>query len=252
MRTTFSSIACCRQRWTTPETPGHSSADGGLDSNPLVVLGIDNRHLVAWTTRVAPREWFDETVRTAATEVWGYVTGRSDEFAVTLRLPTEDEVLASETSNLLRGSDLYDYAVDSHLAPAAEEILAAEVLPFGAGLSADRVESAVRQVVSKGWFDARVADAGAAFVPYATGSERGFDVRMDLAELGPAATAEYKLLLYDTGAYDALYDSIVEPAVRALHGERIELAPGVVALHRRRGDGHSGRGQGAVGERRSR
>ena len=160
------------------------SADGTLDSNPLVVLGISNRHLVAWTTRVVPREWFDETVRTAATEVWGYVIGRSDEFAVTLRLPTEDEVLSSETSNLLKRSDLYDYAVDSHLAPAAEEILAAEVLPFGAGLSAARVESAVRQVVSKGWFDDRLADAVAASVPYATGSERGFDVRMDLAELG--------------------------------------------------------------------
>ncbi len=203
------------------------SADGTLASNPLVVLGVSNRHLVAWTAKVAPREWFDETVRSAATEVWGYVTGSSDEFAINLRLPTDDAVLASETSTLLKRSHLYDYAVDSHLAPAAEEILAAEVLPFGAGLSAARAESAVRQVVSKAWFDARVADAVTAFVPYATGSERGFDVRMDLAELGPAATAEYKLLLHDTGAYDSLYDSIVEPAVRALHGERIELAPGV-------------------------
>ena len=226
------------------------SVDGTLDSNPLIVLGISNRHLVAWTTSVAPREWFDETVRTAAKEVWAYVIGRSDEFAVTLRLPTEDEVLASETSNLLRHSHLYDYAVDSHLVPAAEEILTAEVLPFGSELSTARVESAVRHVVSKGWFDARVADAVTAFVPYATGSERGFDVRMDLAELGPAATAEYKLLLHDTGAYDSLYDSIVEPAVLALNGERIELAPGVL-LHTEdvvTAIRDSGRGQWARGE----
>ena len=206
------------------------SADGALDSNPLVVLGVSNRHLVAWTTRVVPRAWFDETARASATDVWKYLTGISDEFTINLRLPIEDDVLTSETSTLLRRSHLYDYAVDSHLAPAAEEILAAEVLPFGSGLSPARVESAVRQVVSKAWFDARVADAVAAFVPYATGSENGFEVRMDLAELAPVATAEYKLLLYDTGAYDSLYDSIVEPAVLVLHGERIDLAPGV-ALH---------------------
>ena len=206
------------------------STDGTLENNPLVVLGVSNRHLVAWTTRVAPRDWFDETARASATDVWKYLIGHSDEFTINLRLPIEDDVLLSETSALLRRSHLYDYAVDSHLAPAAEEILAAEVLPFGSDLSAARVESAVRQVVSKAWFDARVADAVAAFVPYATGSENGFDVRMDLAELAPVATEEYKLLLYDTGAYDSLYDSIVEPAVLALHGERIDLAPGVT-LH---------------------
>ena len=206
------------------------SADGTLDSNPLVVLGVSNRHLVTWTTRVVPRDWFDENARASATDVWRYLIGLSDEFTVHLRLPIEDDVLVSETSTLLRRSHLYDYAVDSHLAPAAEEILAAEVLPFGSDLSAARVESAVRKVVSKDWFDARVADAVSAFVPYATGSENGFDVRMDLAELGPVATEEYKLLLYDTGAYDSLYDSIVEPAVLTLHGERIDLAPGVV-LH---------------------
>lgn len=206
------------------------STDGTLENNPLVVLGVSNRHLVAWTTRVVPRKWFDETARASATDVWKYLTGVSDEFTINLRLPIEDEVLTSETSTLLRRSHLYDYAVDSHLAPAAQEILAAEVLPFGSDLRAARVESAVRQVVSKGWFDARVAEAVAAFVPYATGTENGFEVRMDLAELGPAATAEYKLLLYDTGAYDSLYDSIVEPAVLTLHGERIDLAPGV-SLH---------------------
>lgn len=206
------------------------STDGTLENNPLVVLGVSNRHLVAWTTRVAPRDWFDETARASATDVWKYLIGHSDEFTINLRLPIEDDVLTAETSALLRRSHLYDYAVDSHLAPAAEEILAAEVLPFGSDLSGARVESAVRQVVSKAWFDARVADAVATFVPYATGSENGFDVRMDLAELAPVATAEYKLLLYDTGAYDSLYDSIVEPAVLALHGERIDLAPGVT-LH---------------------
>ena len=206
------------------------STDGTLENNPLVILGVSNRHLVAWTARVVPRDWFDQTARASATDVWKYLTGVSDEFTINLRLPIEDDVLTSETSTLLRRSHLYDYAVDSHLAPAAEEILAAEVLPFGSDLSAARVESAVRQVVSKAWFDARVEDAVAAFVPYATGSENGFDVRMDLAELAPAATAEYKLLLYDTGAYDSLYDSIIEPAVLALHGERIDLAPGV-ALH---------------------
>ena len=226
------------------------STDGTLDSNPLVILGVSNRHLVAWTTRVAPRDWFDETARESATDVWKYLTGITDEFTINLRLPIEDEVLASETSTLLRRSHLYDYAVDAHLAPAAEEILAAEVLPFGADLSAARVESAVRQVVSKAWFDSRVADAVTAFVPYATGSERDFDVRMDLADLGPAATAEYKLLLYDTGAYDSLYDSMVQPAVLALHGERIDLAPGltlyaddVVAAIRDAGEGQWARGE---------
>ena len=206
------------------------SMDGTPDGNPLVVLGVSDRHLVAWTARVAPRDWFDQTVRTSALEVWAYMTGRGDQFAITLRLPTDDAVLASETSALLKRSDLYDYAIDSRLAPAAEEALAAGVLPFGADLSAARVESAVRQVVSKAWFDARIPDAVAAFIPYATGSDDGFDVRVDLAELGPAATAEYKRLLFDTGAYDSLYDSIVEPAVQTLHGERIDLAPGV-ALH---------------------
>ena len=206
------------------------SSDGTLESNPLVVLGVSNRHLVAWTARVAPRAWFDEAVRVSGMEVWAYLTGRSDEFAITLRLPTDDAVLASETSALLKRSDLYDYAVDSRLAPAAEEALAAGVLPFGEDLSAARVKSAVRQVVSKAWFDARIPDAVDAFVPYATGSDNGFDVRVDLAELGPAATAEYKRLLFDSGAYDSLYDSIVEPAVWTLHGERIDLAPGV-ALH---------------------
>ncbi len=226
------------------------SADGTLDSNPLVVLGVSNRHLVAWTTRVAPRDWLDETARTSATDVWKYLTGVSDEFTINLRLPIEDDVLISETSALLRRSHLYDYAVDSHLAPAAQEILAAEVLPFGSELSAARVESAVRQVVSKAWFDARVAEAVAAFVPYATGTEDDFEVRMDLAELGPDATAEYKLLLHDTGAYDSLYDSIVEPAVLALHGERIDLAPGV-SLHTEdvvTAIRDAGRGQWARGE----
>lgn len=226
------------------------STDGTLKNNPLVVLGVSNRHLVAWTTRVVPRDWFDETARASATDVWKYLTGISDEFTIDLRLPIEDEVLTSETSNLLKRSHLYDYAVDSHLAPAAQEILAAEVLPFGSDLRAARVESAVRQVVSKAWFDARVAEAVAAFVPYATGSEDGFEVRMDLAELGPAATAEYKLLLYDTGAYDSLYDSIVEPAVLALHGERIDLAPGV-SLHTEdvvTAIRDAGRGQWARGE----
>ncbi len=226
------------------------STDGTLKNNPLVVLGVSNRHLVAWTTRVVPRKWFDETARASATDVWKYLTGISDEFTIDLRLPIEDEVLTSETSALLRRSHLYDYAVDSHLAPAAQEILAAEVLPFGSDLRAARVESAVRQVVSKAWFDARVAEAVAAFVPYATGTENGFEVRMDLAELGPAATAEYKLLLYDTGAYDSLYDSIVEPAVQALHGEQIDLAPGV-SLHTEdvvTAIRDAGRGQWARGE----
>lgn len=226
------------------------SADGTLESNPLVVLGVSNRHLVAWTTRVAPRDWFDETARASATDVWKYMTGASDDFTINLRLPIEDAVLISETSNLLKRSHLYDYAVDSHLAPAAQEILAAEVLPFGSDLSAARVESAVRRVVSKAWFDARVAEAVATFVPYATGSENGFEVRMDLAELGPVATAEYKLLLYDAGAYDSLYDSIVLPAVLALHGPRIDLAPGV-SLHTEdvvTAIRDAGRGQWARGE----
>ena len=202
-------------------------ADGSLDGNPLVLLGVSNRDVVAWTVKVASQEWFDETLRTSATEVWEYVTGRSDEFAVSLRIPTDEAVLASETLTLLKRSDLYDYAIESHLAPAAEDLLASDVLPFGAGVNSTRVESAVRQVVTKAWFDARITDAVAAFVPYATGSERGFDVRMDLAELGPVATAEYKRVLFDTGAYNSLYDSVVEPAVWAVHGERIDLAPGV-------------------------
>ena len=226
------------------------STDGTLENNPLVVLGVSNRHLVAWTTRVVPRKWFDETARASATDVWRYLTGVSDEFTISLHLPIEDDVLTAETSALLKRSHLYDYAVDSHLAPAAQEILAAEVLPFGSDLGAARVESAVRQVVSKGWFDDRVSEAVAAFVPYATGTEDDFEVRMNLAELGPAATAEYKLLLYDTGAYDSLYDSIVEPAVLALHGERIDLAPGV-SLHTEdvvTAIRDAGRGQWARGE----
>ena len=202
-------------------------ADGSLYGNPLVLLGVSNRDVVAWTVKVAPQEWFDETLRTSATEVWEYVTGRSDEFAVSLRIPTDEAVLASETLTLLKRSDLYDYAIESHLAPAAEDLLASDVLPFGAGVNSMRVESAVRQVVTKAWFDARVTDAVSSFTPYATGRESGFDLRVDLAELGPVATAEYKRVLFDTGAYNSLYDSVVEPAVWAVHGERIDLALGV-------------------------
>ena len=198
-----------------------------FDANPLVELGVNNDDLVAWAIAMAPRDWFDAALRQASLEVWSYMVGGADEFSVTLRSPVNDALLASETAALMRQTDLYDYAVEKLMAPAVNDFLASETLPFTGSVRPARVESAVRDVVSEDWFYARAEEAVYTVAPWIVGRESGFDFRIDLAELGPAATEEYRLLLREAGAHESLYDQIVSPGAKSTLGEATELAPGV-------------------------
>ena len=198
-----------------------------FQGNPLVALEVANDDLAAWAVAMLPRDWFEATTRESAIEVWAYLSAGSDGFAVTLRPGVDDDVIASESVALLRKSGVYDYLANTRLTPLLADALAAEALPFANVPRTARLETAVRRVLPREWFDEQSLAIIYEVAPYLTGRADGFRIHVELYDRARLALEEFKLLLDESGSYDALYEAIVEAVSEAAVGEGVVFAPGV-------------------------
>ena len=198
---------------------------GELSQNPLVALNLSTAEIVTSLNTAIPPEWVQSIVEQLLDELGSYVTGRSDEFEVTIQAGDQVLVMVGELSSLMRRADFYNFMFEDLVNPAIEDVLADE-LPLGLTVTTEQLESSVRSVVTREWIENQVDATLDEVTPYFIGRSDEFEIRLVLEDRIAIAIAEVKRLLLETDTYDLLYDEVVEPLIIEFVGESIDLPLG--------------------------
>ena len=81
------------------------------------------------------------------------------------------------------------------------------------GVSPDRIEQAVMNAVTADWLQAQVESSLDELTPYILGETGAFDMHLEISEIARRGSDKAKVLLQEAGAYDILYEKVLEPAI---------------------------------------
>ena len=181
-----------------------------LSENPIVTTGLATEDIVASVNRAVPPEWVQGLVEQSFDQSGRYLTGESDEFAVTVRAGEQVAILVEEVRYLLRKADAYNLLYDELVTP-------------------DRLVSAIRVVAPPDWVQAQVEHVLDEVTPYLVGERDTFEISVNLSdERVRTALEEIKKLLREVDAYELLYPEVVEPAVLDNLDDAVELQYGII------------------------
>lgn len=197
-----------------------------LDENPLVTFGLSTERIVSSLNRALPPEWVQAQVEQAFDELGRYIAWERDTFEIKIDAGDQARTMVSEIKSLLSDADAYTLLFEEVIDSAIEDAVAEE-LPLGLDISGGRVVESVRRVVPPEWVRAQVEAALDEVTPYFTGERDTFEVRVELSDRVDIALDEVKDLLRETDAYDLLYDEVVEPQVKKILGDTVDLPLGL-------------------------
>ena len=92
-----------------------------LEDTPLLASGLTTDRIVSGINRALPLAWLQETVEDVVEEFGGYITGRSDDFTLTLRADERVDVVAAEMKALLVEADASRLLYERVLIPRVGE-----------------------------------------------------------------------------------------------------------------------------------
>lgn len=180
-----------------------------------------------------PPEWVQEQVETVIRQGVPYVTGSTDEFTVPVPVADRVDALGRSISRELEQGDAYDILFDDLIAPVLDQRLTdledaqTGKLPLGITIASEDIVAAVRAVLPPDWVRDTVDNNVAQIVPYLTGESEHFTLSVPVDDRITAMVPAMKQLLRDAGAYDLLFDQVIQTLVGDNLGQAIELPFGI-------------------------
>ena len=205
-----------------------TKAGDKVEDTPLLDSGLTTDRIVAALNRAVPPDWLQEAVERNIDELGGYLTGRSDDFTLSIATDERADVLLAELRALLQEADAYGVLYERVLVPRIEDTAAdwpRERLPFGVEVSDERIVEAARAVLPPEWAREQGQRMFDEVAPYVKGDTDEFVISVPLADRVDIAAAEVKDILAESPAYDLLYDEVIAPEMLKELGDTIDGLP---------------------------
>lgn len=199
-----------------------------IEDTPLLDSGLTTERLVSALNRAVPPEWLREAVERNIDEIGAYVTGRSDDFTLSIATDERADDLFDELRALLDESDAYSILHERLLVPEIEEAAADWTrygLPFGIEVSEERIAAAARAVLPPEWARLQGRSIFDQAAPYLKGDTDELAISVSFSDRVDIAAEEVKDILAESPAYGLLYDEVIAPEIAEHLDETIEGLP---------------------------
>ena len=197
------------------------------NSNPIIEQsGLSDEIIITSINEIIPPEWLQSNFESTVKGVGDYVTGRSDEFTISIPVDERVQAASNQITFILNESDLYKLVMENQVRPVVSEASKSE-LPFDVSVNEDQLMASIQKIISKAWLTGQIDSVLGEVVPYAVGAEDTFAVIVTVDDRVEVAVAEVKALLAEANAYEALFEGSIAPNISSSIGNSAKLPYGV-------------------------
>ena len=197
------------------------------NSNPIIEQsGLSDEIIITSINEIIPPEWLQSNFESTVKGVGDYVTGRSDEFTISIPVDERVQAASNQITFILNESDLYKLVMENQVRPVVSEASKKE-LPFDVSVNEDQLMASIQKIISKAWLTGQIDSVLGEVVPYAVGAEDTFAVIVTVDDRVEVAVAEVKVLMAEANAYEALFEGSIAPNISSSIGNSAKLPYGV-------------------------
>ena len=166
------------------------------------------------------------TFESTVTGVGDYVTGKTDEFTISIPVDERVQAASNQITFVLNESDIYKMVMENQVRPVVSEASKNE-LPFDVSVNEDQLMGSIQKIISKAWLTGQIDSVLGEVVPYAVGSEDTFSIVVKVDDRIEVAVAEVKSLMAEANAYEALFEGSIAPNISSSIGNSAKLPYGI-------------------------
>ena len=197
------------------------------NSNPIIdQSGLSDEIIITSINEIIPPEWLQSNFESTVTGVGDYVTGRSDDFIISIPVDERVQAASNQITFILNESDLYTLVMENQVRPVVSQASKNE-LPFDVSVNEDQLMGSIQKIISKAWLTGQIDSVLGEVVPYAVGAKDTFAVVITVDDRIEVAVAEVKFLLAEADAYEALFEGSIAPNISSSIGNTAKLPYGV-------------------------
>ena len=196
------------------EYPVKTGTDRSDESTADVILPVILEEAPESLRAVVPPEWLQEQVEQVIDQLGGYLTGRQDEFHISVPLRERAIALSQEVQRLLPYDTLYDQVMLKLVRPGIDEALeSGDAAPFGTQVTTDEVAASLERVFPKDWVRAQADAVLPQVTAYMVGDQDSMTIRIALDERADAALEEIKTLLRKADDFEIVFEGAINPVL---------------------------------------
>ena len=197
------------------------------NSNPIIdQSGLSDEIIITSINEIIPPEWLQSNFESTVTGVGDYVTGKSDDFTISIPVDERVQSASNQITFILNESDLYKLVMENQVRPIVSQASKNE-LPFDVSVNEDQLMGSIQKIISKAWLTGQIDSVLGEVVPYAVGAKDTFAVVITVDDRIEVAVAEVKFLLAEANAYESLFEGSIAPNISSSIGNTAKLPYGV-------------------------
>ena len=197
------------------------------NSNPIIEQsGLSDETIVSSINTIVPPDWLQSNFESTVTGVGDYVTGKTDEFTISIPVDERVQAASNQITFVLNESDIYKMVMENQVRPVVSEPSKNE-LPFDVSVNEDQLMASIQKIISKAWLTGQIDSVLGEVVPYAVGSEDTFSIVVKVDDRIEVAVAEVKSLMAEANAYEALFEGSIAPNISSSIGNSAKLPYGI-------------------------
>ena len=197
------------------------------NSNPIIEQsGLSDETIVSSINTIVPPDWLQSNFESTVTGVGDYVTGKTDEFTISIPVDERVQAASNQITFVLNESDIYKMVMENQVRPVVSEASKNE-LPFDVSVNEDQLMGSIQKIISKAWLTGQIDSVLGEVVPYAVGSEDTFSIVVKVDDRIEVAVAEVKSLMAEANAYEALFEGSIAPNISSSIGNSAKLPYGI-------------------------
>ena len=197
------------------------------NSNPIIEQsGLSDETIVSSINTIVPPDWLQSNFESTVTGVGDYVTGKTDEFTISIPVDERVQAASNQITFVLNESDIYKMVMENQVRPVVSEASKNE-LPFDVSVNEDQLMASIQKIISKAWLTGQIDSVLGEVVPYAVGSEDTFSIVVKVDDRIEVAVAEVKSLMAEANAYEALFEGSIAPNISSSIGNSAKLPYGI-------------------------
>jgi len=197
------------------------------NSNPIIEQsGLSDETIVSSINTIVPADWLQSNFESTVTGVGDYVTGKTDEFTISIPVDERVQAASNQITFVLNESDIYKMVMENQVRPVVSQASKNE-LPFDVSVNEDQLMASIQKIISKAWLTGQIDSVLGEVVPYAVGSEDTFSIVVKVDDRIEVAVAEVKSLMSEANAYEALFEGSIAPNISSSIGNSAKLPYGI-------------------------
>ena len=197
------------------------------NSNPIIdQSGLSDETIVTSINTILPPDWLQSNFESTVTGVGDYVTGKTNEFAISIPVDERVQAASDQITFILNESDIYKMVMENQVRPVVSEA-SKNKLPFDVSVNEEQLMSSIQKIISKEWLTGEIDSVLTEVVPYTVGSEDTFSLVVTVDDRIEVAVGEIKSLMADANAYEALFEGSIAPNISSSIGNAAKLPYGI-------------------------